>query len=125
MIVTDQRVAQFAERVLGHPIIPPFTCMGIERDGEIIAAVVFNGFTGPDIHATVAGHGWTRGFLRAVGEYVFGQLGCLRISAVTEQSKVVALAERLGGRIEGRMPNLFGAGRDGVAIGFQKEDWPR
>lgn len=123
MIVTDIRVARFAESALGQPIIPPFTCLGIERGGEIIAAAVFNGFTGPDIHMTVAGRGWSRAFLRAVGDYVFVQLGCLRISAVTEQPKVVALAERIGGRVEGRMRNMFGRGRDGVMIGFLKEDW--
>lgn len=123
MIVTDIRVAQFVEKTIGQPIIPPFTCIGIERDGEVIAGVVFNGFTGPDIHMTVAGHGWNRALLRAVGEYAFGQLGCLRISAVTEQEKVVALAERIGGRVEGHMRNLFGEGRGGVMLGFLREEW--
>ncbi|SEN51320.1 hypothetical protein SAMN04489859_1008124 [Paracoccus alcaliphilus] len=123
MIVTDARVVQLVERSIGRPIIPPYTCIGIEKDGQVIAGVVFNDFTGPDIHMTVGGYGWSRALLRAVGEYAFGQLGCLRISAVTEQEKVVALAERIGGRVEGHMRDLFGDGRDGVMIGFARNEW--
>ena len=124
MIVTDDRVAPFVARKTGTRLIPPYTAMGIEHGGEVIGGVVFNHFTGHDLHVTVAGCGWTRGFLAEVGQYVFGQLACLRMTVITEQPKVVRLAERLGGQIEGLMRNHFGAGRPAFVVGILKEDFP-
>lgn len=91
--------------------------MGIEQDGTIVAGVIYNHWEGSDIHLTVAGKGWTRAFLQAVGEYVFDTLGCERMTFITEQPDVEQLACRLGGQVEGRMRNHYGAGRDGVIIG--------
>jgi RimJ/RimL family protein N-acetyltransferase len=124
MIVTDDRVAKFVSDAIGKGLVPPFTCMGIERDGKIIAGVIFNVFEGCDVHVTVAGRGWTRGFFAEVGQYVFGQLKCERMTALTEQERVVNIALRLGGQIEGRLRNHFGRGRDAVIIGILKEDYP-
>ena len=118
MIVTDDRVARFVGAQIGVIIYPPFTCMGIERNGEIIAGAVFNCFTGPSIDVTVAGHGWTQGFLSAVGDYVFRQLGCLRIEITTEQEKIARVSERMGGKREGVLRNKFGRGRDGIVLGI-------
>lgn len=97
--------------------------MGIEKDGGIIAGVLFNHFEGSDLHVTLAGHGWTRSFLTHVGEYVFRQLCCERMTAVTEQPAIVRIAERLGGQVEGRMRNHFGAGRDAFVVGILKEEY--
>lgn len=123
MIVSDERVARFVGECVGRSIVPPFTSVGIEKDGEIIAGVVFNHFTGPDVHVTITGHGWTKGFLADVGDYVFKKLGCLRITVVTEQPKVIRIAERLGGQVEGLLRNHFGEGRDGFLIGILKQDY--
>lgn len=124
-IVDDARVARFVGERVGSIIVPPFTAMGIERDGEVVAGVVFNCFTGPDIEATVAGEtqAFSRSFFREVYQYVFSQLGCIRVSATTENPTVVRLAERLGGQVEGMKRNLFGEGRDGFLVGVLKEDW--
>lgn len=123
MIVTDIRVAQFVEARMGREIIPPFTCLGIERDGEIAAGAVFNCFIGSSIEATVAGKGWTRAFFRAAGEYAFDQLGCERVEFTTEQEAVARLAERLGGQREGLLRNKFGKGRDGIVIGVLQQEY--
>lgn len=123
MIVTDERVARFVSDRLGFALCPPYTCAGIERDGEIVAGCLFNCFQPPDIRVTAAGTGWTRGFLEAVGRYVFGQLGCIRATFITEQPRVVALAERLGGVVEGRMRDHFGEGRDGIVIGLLRKSY--
>ena len=117
-IVGDERVSLFVGRRIDAVICPPFTAMGIEKDGEIIAGAIFNCFTRSDVHVTIAGHGWTRGFLTEVGAYVFGKLGCCRISIETEQVQVVRIAERLGGQIEGMKRNQFGPGRDAFIIGI-------
>lgn len=121
MIVSDERVSDFASRYF--KIVPPYTCMGLERNGQVIAAAVFNHYERTDIHVTVCGRVRSAGFIRAVGWYVFQQLGCLRMTAITEKPQIVAMGLRLGGEIEGRLRNHFGPGRDGIIIGILKEEW--
>lgn len=122
-IVADPRVAAFLGERLGKGFCPPYAAMGIEQDGEIIAGVMFNVFERPDVHATVAGHGWTREFLREVGGYVFGRLGYGRITAITESAEVAQIGERLGGKIEGVLRSHFGKGRDAFVIGILKDEY--
>lgn len=123
MIVTDERVPKFVGERVGATIYPPFTAVGIERDGEIIGGVVFNCFTGSDAHVTVAGTGWTRGFLTALGKYAFWQLGCCRVTVITEHQEVVDLAKRLGGKVEGTLRDQFGKGRDGTILGILASEY--
>lgn len=123
MIVSDERVARFVSERLGFGLCPPFTAMGIERGGQIVAGVVFNHFEGADVHVTIAGEGWTRGFLRAVGTYVYDVLGCERLTAVTACEKVAAFGARLGGQFEGRLRSHFGPGKDGIIVGILREEW--
>ena len=128
MIVTDGRVAQFVADKCGlHTFSRPFTCMGIEKDGQIIAGVVFNCFTGNDITVTVAGErgSFTRHFIKEVGRYVFETNNCLRMSVTTEQPKVIDFATRLGAQTEGCKRNHFGKGRDATILGLLKEEWPK
>lgn len=122
-VVADGRVADFVSEKTGAQIVPPFTVLGIERDGQVIAGAIFNCFTGPDIEMTIAGQGWTREFIRMVGAYVFDQLGCERVSITTEQEKVVGLAQRIGFQKEGLKRNLFGKDRHGVCLGALKDEW--
>lgn len=121
--VTDERVTAFVSGRCGITFCPPYTNLGIEKDGEIIAGVILNVFEGADVHMSAAGTGWTRGFLADFGNYVFDQLKCERVTAITEQATVVRLAERLGGEVEGLMRNHFGKGRDAFVVGILKEDW--
>lgn len=123
MIVADERVARFVSEQLGFGLCPPYAAIGIERDGEIVAGVLLNHFEGADLHATVAGKGWTKGLLRAIGSYVFDQLGCERITAVTRCEDVAAIGRRLGGQVEGRMRSHFGAGHDGIVLGILRSEY--
>ncbi|MBB4642371.1 GNAT family N-acetyltransferase [Rhizorhapis suberifaciens] len=123
MIVADDRVARFVSEKLNFGLCPPYTALGIEKDGEIIAGAIFNVFEGVSIHVSVAGKGWTRDFLKAVGTYVFDQLGCERMTATTEQEDVIKLACRLGGQVEGVLRNQFGAGRDGTVVGILRKEY--
>ena len=125
MIVTDERAAAFVGERLGVEIVPPFTCFGIEKNGQIVGAVLFNVYTGPDIEVSVAGDPgvFKRDFIRQLGEYVFKRLGCIRVSVTTESPAVVRMVERLGGQIEGMKRNQFGPGRDGFILGILKDEW--
>jgi hypothetical protein len=123
VIVTDERVARFVGERCGTIICPPYTAMGIERDGEVTAGVVFNCFTGNDIAVTVAGGPFTRDFIVAVGQYVFEKVGCLRMSITTEKPEVIKIAHRLGAQTEGLKRDHFGKGRDATILGILREDW--
>jgi RimJ/RimL family protein N-acetyltransferase len=123
VIVTDERVARFVGERCETIICPPYTAMGIERDGKIIAGVVFNNFTKHDIEVTVAGGPFSRSFISAVGKYVFEQIGCLRITITTEKPEVIRIAQRLGAQTEGLKRNRFGKGRDATILGILREDW--
>ena len=123
MIVTDERVAKFVGDRCEAIIYPPYTAMGIERNGEIIAGAVFNAYTGSDIEVTVAGGPFSRTFISEVGRYVFEQVGCLRLSITTMKPEVIKIAQRLGAQTEGLKRNHFGKGKDGTVLGILREDW--
>lgn len=123
MIVTDNRVAAFIADGLKYPLCPPYSFMGWERDGKIVGAVLFNCFEGPNVHVGAVGTGWTLGFLKAVGDYVYRQLGCLRMTLTTESETVAGYAERLGGKREGVLRSHFGPGRDGIVLGILKNEY--
>lgn len=123
MIVTDERVSRFVGERCGVVVAPPFTTMGIERNGRISAGVIFNYYTGNDIYVTVAGGPFNRGFITAVGKYVFEQVGCLRMTIQTEQPKIIDISKRLGAKVEGVKRNYFGKGRDATVLGILREDW--
>lgn len=123
MIVQGDAVAAFVADQLSTAFEPPYSTIGLAKHGEVIAGVVFNHWEGPDIHVTIAGHGWTRGILAEVGHYVFGQLRCQRMTAITEKPEIVRLGERLGGQIEGCLRNHFGLGRHGFIVGILKQEY--
>lgn len=121
----EPRVVAYAADRLGHVFDAGSVGLGVDVDGEIRAALVFHGWTGPDVHMSAAGEprGWTRGLFAAVREYAFCLLGCERITLITEDLKNVDLSQRLGGKIEGLKRNQFGPGRDGYLVGFLKAEW--
>ncbi len=123
IVAEDIRIVQLVSRMTGKVYSPPFTTVGIEKDGEIIGGVLFNCYEGEDIHVSIAGKGWTKGFLAEIGNYCFNQLGCYRITSVTEDPKVVRIGERLGGKIEGCLRGHFGEGRDGFIVGITRDEY--
>lgn len=119
----DLRIPCFLSERLGVVFEPPFTTMGIEKDGKIVAGILFNIYTGHDIHVTIAGSGWTRRFLRLLGQYLFDHLGVDRFTALTEKQNVVDIVERLGGMKEGRLRDHFGRGRDAIILGVLRDEY--
>lgn len=67
----------------------------MERDGQLIAGVVYDGFLGPSINMHVAalpGSRWlNREFLHACFAYPFVQLGCRRITGLVASTNAAAL----------------------------------
>lgn len=91
------------------------TAIGLERDGELIAGVLFDNFLGGSIAMHVAGEGghWmTREFARACFGYAFNQLRVHKVLGFVDSLNAAARRydEHLGFRLE---HVIAGAGRDG------------
>ncbi len=90
--------------------------LGLERDGELVAGVLYDGFTGSNIWMHVAAEPsrrWmTREYLRYCFYYPFVELGVRRISGqvAAGNARARAFDEHLGFRHEA---TLRGAGPDG------------
>lgn len=88
-----------------------YQAIGHEKDGELIAGVVFNFQTECDVVMHVAAHGpWlTSEYAHAIFAYPFEQLGVRRVSACPKASNsaVRRLIETLGFRFEGALRNYY------------------
>ncbi len=108
---------------LSAPFVRPFTAIGIERDGQIAGAMVFNGYTGPDIELTIVGDRvLSRRTIQAAARYVFVQLGCVRLTLTAQNIDHEEIAVRLGFVREGLVRDKFGIGRDGILMGLLRRD---
>lgn len=125
MIVSGEAAAAYVAGRLGTVFEPPYTALGVAHEGRVVAGVVFNVWTGPDVQLSIAAEpgALSRRFLRRVGLYITKELGCIRATIETEQGHVAAMAMRMGGKVEGVKRNLFGPGRDATVIGILKEEW--
>lgn len=90
------RVSEFcSEKMGGGGPWFLFQAIGLERDGELIAGVIYDRYSGPDISlhlAAVPGRRWlNRLFLHEVLRYPFLQLEVARISGEVEASNSDAL----------------------------------
>ena len=122
-IVEGAEVALYVSEKLDTVFATPYRAIGLKRDGEIVAGVIFNCFTGNDIEVTVAGTEFPRAFIRRMGAYCFKDNPCIRITITTEQDHVIDIAHRLGAATEGVKRNHFGHNRHGTILGLLKEDW--
>jgi hypothetical protein len=119
-------IADFVRKQTGISLAgSQHTQLGIIQNGQVRCGVVFNHFTGTDIHMTAAGSpgAFTKVFLARLGAYLFEELRVARISITTEQPRVVALSERIGAKVEGVKRDAFGPGRDGTMLGLLAKDW--
>ena len=119
--------AEFAARILNAEKNwgEWFQCIGLEREGKIVAVAVFNDYTGDNIEITVASEGrWAfRGVIRRAMDYAFREQGCKRITAHIRPSNERALsaARRVGFKDEGRARRWFG-NEDAIILGLLPDE---
>lgn len=123
----DAAVARWVGEHLGIHDFGPCTAIGIiDGKGELIGGVVYNNYRHPNIEATIASTTprWCqRQIMAAIFAYPFRQLGCARITAVTEHTnrRARAFLRRVGFREEGVMRRGFCAA-DAVIHGMLADE---
>lgn len=105
-----ERIGEWAKTRIPHvESWGEYSAIGLERDGQILAAVIYNHYTGPNVMTSIAGapgRRWlTRDYLRAIFRYPFVQLEVRRITALvaTRNAESRRFVEHLGFTIEGLM----------------------
>ena len=102
--------------------------IGLEQDGELIAGVVFNWYTGPSLSMHVAaepGRRWmTRDYLYRVFAYPFLQVGCKRVTGLVREDNLDAqrFDEHLGFKREGLIRQGASDGSNLILYGMLKDE---
>lgn len=95
------------------------TALTLKKHGQVVAAALYDGFTGGNVFIQVAGSPgtpWlTRAALRWAFGYPFSQLGVERVSAWVEadNERAIKFNEHVGFTLEHTLPR---AGRKGQAV---------
>lgn len=128
-IVSDPaRVFAFASRLMPLNMVAGMKGLGLERDGELVAGVVYEGYNQHNVWmhvAAVPGRSWlNRNFLRYCFEYPFNELGCSRVSGYVEASNLDArrFDEHLGFKQEAVLKDAASDGGDVILYVMRRED---
>lgn len=118
----NREIAHWAGARIGIDDFGPCVSIGVIHHGEIVAAAVYNQYRHPNIQVTfvTSSPRWASpGAIRAILKYPFVQLGCKRITAITEATNQPARAFlcRLGFKEEGFHPDSLPSG-DSVTYGL-------
>lgn len=102
-IVTEpqEKIAEFVAKQIGYePHRTKYSAIGLEKDGELIAGVIYTDFNGNNLTAEICGIGnWlNREFLWYMFYYPFVQANASRLTATieTDNKKSHNMARRLG-----------------------------
>ncbi len=124
----DKRVcAWVAERVSETEFISA-RGLGLEQDGELIAGVVYENYTGKNITmhvAAVPGKRWlNKDFLYRSFAYPFLQLNCNRVTGLVKADNLEAqkFDEHLGFKREGLLRQACEDGTDLILYGMLKTE---
>jgi len=126
LITGDPRIAAWAGKQLGVRDWGPCESIGVVARGKLVAGAVFHQYRYPNIEisfVTVDRRWATPQTVRGILRYPFLQLGCKRLTAITEATNqpTRAFLCRLGFRLEGMHPDLFESG-DAVSYGLLRKD---
>ena len=124
----DERVRNWVAERMGEDLSDATAAIGIEEDGELIAGVAYNMYTGASICMNVAaepGKRWTKKeFMYAFFAYPFIQLKCNRVTGLVRRSNTVArkFDEHVGFIQEGVVRQAFEDGEDAILYGMLKSE---
>ena len=127
-IISDPaRVWAYVHQQVPVPVISGMKGLGLERDGELIAGVLYEGFNGVNcwMHvATTPGKKWTMEYLRYCFYYPFVEVGLQRVSGAVDASNELArrFDEHLGFRQEAVLHGAAADGGDVILYVMRRED---
>jgi RimJ/RimL family protein N-acetyltransferase len=101
----------YLEEKLDTVFYPPYTVIGIEKQGRIVGGWLFNDYNGYNVDITVAlDTSLTPGMLKAVKAYLFEKMRVCRVTGRCRESnaKSALMMRRLGFVWEGRQPFYYG-----------------
>lgn len=114
MLCTGDELRPYIEATIGVTLPENATFIGDFRGGVVHSAAAFVNWCGHDVEVHLASDGvLSRAFLKRLGGYVFGELGCTRASCrVAADNPWQNVLTRMGWVPEG----LLRRGFDGVSI---------
>lgn len=121
IISNPARVWEYVQQKSPVPMVAGMKGLGLEHDGELVAGVLYEGYTGHNVWMHVAaepGRRWlNREYLRYCFHYPFVEMGCKRVGGWVEASNTDArrFDEHLGFRQEAV---IKGAAHDGGDVIF-------
>ncbi len=120
-------VGDFVRHRLDLPARGAHHTMGVQRDGRIVAGVIYEDYTGHNLFMHVAadpGFWLSRAALHAFFAYPFVQLACQRVTGWLEASNAAAIAldEHLGFVHEATLKNAARDGGDVLLYVLRRED---
>lgn len=127
IISNPARVWAYVRNYIPVPVVAGMKGLGLERDGELIAGVLYEGYNGVNVWmhvATTPGKKWTMEFLRYCFYYPFVELGCKRVSGYVEDSNEAAkrFDEHLGFTREAVLRGAAADGGDVILYVMRRED---
>lgn len=128
IVSNPARVFSFVSAFTPLNMVSGMQGLGLEKDGNLVAGVVYEGFNKYNVWmhvAAVPGKRWmTKEYLRASFRYPFVQLGCKRVSGYVEASNYAARSfdEHLGFRQEAVLKGAASDGGDVILYVMRRED---
>ena len=128
IVVSDvRRVWEFVHASTGLPLSTTTKALGLERDGRIVAGVLYEGWNGINAWMHVAiepGAYLGRRYPWYVFHYPFVELGCKRLTGWVEESNLAALQFdlALGFQVEARVAGAASDGGDVLLLVMRPEN---
>jgi RimJ/RimL family protein N-acetyltransferase len=128
LISNPARVFDFVSRHMPMQPVGGMKGIGLERDGELVAGVLYEGFNGQNVWMHVAaepGSRWmTRGLLHNAFHYPFVECGVARVSGYVNASNMAArrLDEHLGFKVEATLSGAAPDGGDVLIYVMRRDD---
>ena len=128
LVYSTERVFSFGNDQTPLQFCTGMTAIGLEKDGEVIAGVVYEGFNGVNIWMHVGalpGRRWcTRPAMAAWFGYPFLQCGVKRISGYVNASNLVArrFDEHVGFKQEAVLNGAAPDGGDVIIYAMRREE---
>lgn len=124
----ESRLLPWAQERIGVKFRRDAYTIGLEREGHVVAVVVFDNFSDVDCNIHIASDGsrsWmSKELLASTFAYVFIQLGFPRVTGLVDADNEDALKfdEHLGFVREGYHPKAGASGGDMISLGMLREN---